>query len=168
MVVGLFCHTVEADEQFDGPISRSFDERPNLEDRMFTAIGVENGLPFVQLDQERIHRVVEKIVKGLLFLELKDVDVKDKIFRIISFESEKMPDFTGHDIEKREFNKRYSPDFVYRHMLNPDQLTHSIWHTIFYESFHCICIVSEGESEEAAEQGVAADAASRRARSGLF
>ena len=143
MIVGLLCHTTEAEEQFDGPISRSFDERPNLEDKMLHAIQAEHGLPYVQLDRERIYRAIRKTIQGLLFLELGLMIHTNRIARIISFTSEQMPDFTGNAIAKQSFNTSYSPDFAYRFTLNMDQSTHSVWQLTFYDSFHCVCIVSE-------------------------
>lgn len=65
MVVGALCHSAEADELFDGPISRSMDHRPTKEDWLFGAFGVENGRPFVELAPEAIERVARKIVVGL-------------------------------------------------------------------------------------------------------
>jgi hypothetical protein len=67
MIVGLLCHTPEAELLFDGPLSRSMNRRPNLEDLMFGALSPENGGVALDVDYDRIHRVADKIARGLRF-----------------------------------------------------------------------------------------------------
>jgi len=67
MVVGALCHTPEADELFDGPISRSMNRRPSIEGQLFNSLGVEGVHPFVQIDHDRISRVAMKIAVGLSY-----------------------------------------------------------------------------------------------------
>lgn len=65
MVIGALCHTPEADELFDGPISRSMNHRPEKEDWLFGAIGVDSDSPFLELVSATLERVARKIVVGL-------------------------------------------------------------------------------------------------------
>ena len=65
MVVGALCHSPEADELFDGPISRSMDKRPAKESWLFDSIGEVEGRPYIELSLETVHRVAVKIAAGL-------------------------------------------------------------------------------------------------------
>jgi hypothetical protein len=67
MIVGLLCHTSEAELLFDGPLSRSMNRRPHLEDLMFGSLSPEDGGVALDVDYGRIHRVADKIAKGLRF-----------------------------------------------------------------------------------------------------
>jgi hypothetical protein len=65
MVVGALCHTPEADELFDGSISRSMDKRPSKESWLFDSLGVVDGQPCIEWDLITLHRVALKIARGL-------------------------------------------------------------------------------------------------------
>jgi hypothetical protein len=67
IIVGLLCHTSEAELLFDGPLSRSMNRRPHLEDLMFDALSLEEGGVALDVDYDRIHLVADKIAKGLRF-----------------------------------------------------------------------------------------------------
>lgn len=67
MVVGALCHTAEADELFDGSISRSMDKRPTKESWLFDSLGETEGEPFIEWDPATLHRVAVKITAGLAF-----------------------------------------------------------------------------------------------------
>lgn len=67
MVIGLLCHTPEAELLFDGPLSRSMNRRPHLEDLMFASLSPEGGGVALDVDYNRIHRIADKIAKGLRF-----------------------------------------------------------------------------------------------------
>ena len=67
IIIGLLCHTPEAEMLFDGPLSRSMNRRPNLEDLMFDALSPEEGGVALHINDHRIHRVADKIAKGLRF-----------------------------------------------------------------------------------------------------
>src|SRR5437868_3336229 len=62
LLVGLFCHSEEANALFAGPISRSLNHHPHLEDILFNSLGAEGELTFVTWDQSRVCGVVKKIV----------------------------------------------------------------------------------------------------------
>ncbi len=65
MVVGALCHTAEADEVFDGPISRSMEKRPSKESWLFDSLGQLDGRPYIEWEPVALHRVAVKITAGL-------------------------------------------------------------------------------------------------------
>lgn len=69
VIVGLLCHTEAADILFDGPISRSMDRKPILEDRMFGSLQVHESGVVLDIEYHRVFRIAEKIVRGLEVIE---------------------------------------------------------------------------------------------------
>lgn len=67
MIVGLMCHTPEADLLFDGPVSRSMDRNAKMEDLMFGSLRPADTAVILDVDYPRIFRVAEKIARGLEF-----------------------------------------------------------------------------------------------------
>src|SRR3954451_6030740 len=80
VIVDLYCHTPEADQLFDGPMSRSMDRRASLEDLMFGSVVAVGSEPVAELDQIRIGRVVGKITRGLAFALVGTVFPPDQAF----------------------------------------------------------------------------------------
>lgn len=68
VILGLLCHTEAADILFDGPMSRSIDRNPILEDLMFGSLQVHNGGVVLDIEYHRVFRIAEKIVRGLEFV----------------------------------------------------------------------------------------------------
>jgi hypothetical protein len=66
-IVGLLCHSDEANQLFDGPISRSFDRRPSLEGQLFSQLEASDDGVVVNFDYDRIGNVIGKVVRGLEF-----------------------------------------------------------------------------------------------------
>jgi hypothetical protein len=56
-----------------GQIDRTFVRSPSLEDAFIDALGVDKktGLPYLNTEQNRIKRVLEKIARGLYFINFK-------------------------------------------------------------------------------------------------
>ena len=67
VIVGLLCHTAEADSLFDGSISRSMDRRPSLEELMFGSLEAAGSQVVLDIHYPRVFRVAEKIARGLEF-----------------------------------------------------------------------------------------------------
>jgi hypothetical protein len=66
MIIGALCHTPEADELFEGAISRSMDKCPAKESWLFDSLYVDaQERPFLEWDHNRITRVAVKIATGL-------------------------------------------------------------------------------------------------------
>ena len=68
VMVGLLCHTDEAELLFDGPISRSMDRNSNIEELMFGALRGADKTVILDVDYPRIIRIAEKIARGLEFI----------------------------------------------------------------------------------------------------
>lgn len=66
-IVGLLCHRSEAESLFDGPLSRSMNRRPSLEDLMFGSLLPHADGVVLDVDYARIYRVGDKIARGLCF-----------------------------------------------------------------------------------------------------
>ena len=118
MVIGAFCHTPEADELFDGPISRSMDHRPAKEDWLFGAFGTQDGLPFVELVTETLERVACKIVTGLACKLSADPALANAVV-------------TLDEIEGRGEHVNWAPDFSFTK-------TPSHWELWFFDSVRVI------------------------------
>ena len=65
MIVGTLCHTEEAEELFDGPITRSMKKRPEKEDWLFNSLGQTEGKPYIEWAPATLQRVALKIAVGL-------------------------------------------------------------------------------------------------------
>lgn len=65
MIVGVLCHTPEADELFDDAISGSMDKRPAKESWLFDSLGEWDGRPYIEWDPASLHKVAVKIARGL-------------------------------------------------------------------------------------------------------
>lgn len=102
MIVGLLCHTPEADMLFDGPLSRSMDRCPVVEELMFESLSVERGRVALDVDYSRILRVAVKIAKGLIFAGAGILQ-RPGIAYTIEFDEVNHPD-SAH---------RLGPDFTY-------------------------------------------------------
>jgi hypothetical protein len=102
MIVGLLCHTPEADMLFDGPLSRSMDRCPVLEVLMFESLSVERGGVALDVDYNRILRVAVKIAKGLIFASAGILQ-RPGIAYAIEFDEVNQPGSA----------QRFGPDFTY-------------------------------------------------------
>lgn len=116
---GLCCHSPEADELFDGPISRSMDRNPRLKNEMFGALGVGDGRVYFEYDPWSINRVAVKIARGLEFVEVGIPFSRAQVFDVDMFEVGE-----GNNVTK------FGPDFTY------EQLEEGVggWEFTFYES----------------------------------
>jgi len=129
MVIGMFCHTPEASQLFDGPVSRAFERRNHQEDVFWKTLDVDNGRPFVEIDQERLDRVARKIIKGLHFVVNQTLITEAN--HILSFceieDSQEIPD----SLEVVKFDDSFAPDFTFRNNALD-------WQLVFFESFQCL------------------------------
>jgi hypothetical protein len=107
IVVGLMCHTKEADELFDNQVSRSMDRREKLSDQMFGSLRPIDGQILLDVDYVRIFRVVEKIARGLEFAHKGIPYDKTQRFAI---------NFGEVDCGSEE--REYGPDFSYKCLAN--------------------------------------------------
>ncbi len=105
VMVGLLCHTDEAELLFDGPISRSMDRNPNIEELMFGSLRGADKTVILDVDYPRIFRIAEKIARGLEFATTGVPFPVDQQFEI---------DFT--EVEGASSVAPYGPDFTYRRL----------------------------------------------------
>ena len=103
MVLGMYCHTPEAEELFDGPVSRSMDRNPNIEELMFGSLRATKGVAILDLDYPRIFRIAEKIVRGLRFVLTGTEYARDQQFDVHFFEVDAESEATT-----------FGPDFTYK------------------------------------------------------
>ena len=137
VVVGLFCHGSEADAVFDEPMTRSFERRPQLEERMWASLGAEGGRPFVQIDTTRFIRVVTKIIRGLHFDRYKSFLPLEVPVKVQFFTSENLPQAVIRAFEKTGYDIIDSPSFAYSVKEDDPAYSH-IWHLVFFGEWHCI------------------------------
>jgi hypothetical protein len=102
IIVGLLCHTPEAELLFDGPLSRSMNRRPHLEDLMFGALSPKEGGVALAINYHRIHRVADKIAKGLRFAA-KGLLAPPHISYSIQF----------GEMDEQSSTQTFDPDFTY-------------------------------------------------------
>lgn len=141
MVLGLFCHSPEADAVFDGPMSRSFEHRPRLEDMLFEALVLGKNRPVAVLDQARIDRVGAKVVRSLQFLESNEPLPSGAQVSCRFYESADIPGEVHKALDSMPFQQRYAPDFLYKHTGLDGLDDRSLWHLVFFGSFSCIAQV---------------------------
>src|SRR5580704_3268543 len=67
IIVGLICHTPEAEALFDGPMSRSMNRNIKVEELMFSSLTATEAAVILDVDYPRIFRIAEKIARGLEF-----------------------------------------------------------------------------------------------------
>ena len=124
LVIFLYCHTQEADELFDGPISASMDRDKHKEDLMFDSLEVVDGIPVVRMNKARIDRVAEKIARGLQHKVIGNTYSPEQTFEVVFFEV---------DDEASEV-ATFGPDFTYK---APD-LDSTCWEFTFYNSLRFV------------------------------
>ncbi len=105
IVVGLMCHSTEAEVLFGGPMSRSMDRNSGIEDLMFGSL-----LPFdtaVALDiaYSRIFRIAEKITRGLQFASTG-----------VAYPVEQKFEVRFGEVEGGSEDSTYGPDFSFRRL----------------------------------------------------
>jgi len=119
IMVGLLCHTPEAEQLFDGPICRSMDRNLGLEDRMFGSVAESGGRPFLDADYRRIFRVAEKIARGLRYVATATLYPRDEEFDVGFFE-----------VDSSSEVGTFGPDFTFRMMTRDG----SSWEFTLFES----------------------------------
>jgi hypothetical protein len=102
VIVGLLCHTPEAEVLFDGPISRSMDRRPPLEELIFGSLSAEPGGVALEVDHNRIHRVADKIARGLCFAIAGILPLPESLYLI-----------TFGEVDGQNSSQTFGPDFTY-------------------------------------------------------
>lgn len=102
VIVGLLCHTPEAELLFDGPVSRSMDRRPVLEELIFSSLSAEQGGVALDVDHNRIHRVADKIAKGLCFATAGILQPPRSFYSI-----------TFGEVDGPNSSQTFGPDFTY-------------------------------------------------------
>jgi len=103
MIIGALCHTPEADELFDGAISRSMDKCPAKESALFDSFDVDpQGRPVLAWDPKPIARIAVKIATGLAHA-MGEAPPPQR-YRIALEEAEGRGDHT-----------RWAPDFSFTH-----------------------------------------------------
>lgn len=102
IIIGLFCHTKEGDHLFEGPISRSMDRTPKLEDKLFESLNFEKNMVTADVDWKRILKIAKKISLGLEYLETGVPYDYDQKFSILFGE-----------VDDGNYNRRFGPDFTY-------------------------------------------------------
>jgi hypothetical protein len=102
VILGLLCHTPEAEMLFDGPLSRSMDRYPVLEELMFESLSTARGGVALDVDYNRILRVALKIAKGLSFAAAGILQ-RPEISYAIEF----------GEVDQPGSAQRFGPDFTY-------------------------------------------------------
>jgi hypothetical protein len=141
IVIGLFCFGEAAEEIFDGPIARSFDRRPALQEKMFGSLSVDDGdKPYVQTEGNRLGRVVQKIAIGLHYAETGKRPALQSWYKTDFFHSEPIP--ANSRLSDIPFLERFAPDFRYRFWIHPDDARRSLWQITHFEDVHWVVTIS--------------------------
>jgi len=102
IVVGLLCHTSEAEELFEGPISRSMDYRKNMEDLMFGSLEPDADRVALDCDYARVGRIVEKIWRGVEYAFADTLHPPDSHVQ-----------WALQEVDGASSETRFAPDFSY-------------------------------------------------------
>lgn len=124
VIVGLVCHTPEAEQLFDGPMSRSMDRIPGLEDLMFGSLAVNDEGVALDVDYSRIHRVADKIARGLRFAVLG------------LFSSSQTPySIAFAEVDTPSSVQTFGPDFTYAlHDSLGNTLEFTLYHSVRFQA----------------------------------
>ena len=102
VIVGLLCHTAEADLLFDGSLSRSMNRNRGLEDRMLGSLEASGNQVLLDIEYPRVFRIAEKIARGLEFVESGTLYSLDQRFEV-----------EFHEVEGGSRETEFGPDFTY-------------------------------------------------------
>ena len=116
ILFSVYCHTDEADELFDGPISRSMDRNHGIEDLLWGTFRAELSVVILDFDYNRIGNVINKIVRGLDYTLAGKMHPQDQQFYW---------DFI--EVDGPSEDTRFGPDFSFH---ADDQS----WEMTFYDS----------------------------------
>lgn len=124
VMVGLCCHTQEANELFDGPISRSMDYIEDKEDKTFDhSLRVEGDAVVLDVEYDRIYRIAEKIARGLRYLRVGEAHTPKQSFEVDFFE-----------VDGPSAVKTFSPHFTFN-ALDQDSMS---WEFTLFDSLRFI------------------------------
>jgi len=102
VIVGLLCHTQESESLFDGPIARSMNRNPGMEDLMFGSIAATSGAVLLDIEYARVYRIAEKIARGLEYISSRVPYPPNQRFNVEFVEVESGSEQTA-----------FAPDFTY-------------------------------------------------------
>jgi hypothetical protein len=130
----MFAHTEEGDVLFNGPVSRSFDRSPKIEQSIWNALGVERRHPFVELDTLAIREVAQKTVRGLTYLRSGVRLCNHTRFGIHIYNPEARPISIVRALEGAPIDSADGPNFSFRVVDQPDHEHASLWELSFFDS----------------------------------
>jgi len=107
LIVGLLCHTEEAELLFDGPMSRSMDRNTKIGELMFGSLRPTDAAVIMDFDYQRIYRIAEKIARGLEFAMTGVAYPVNQQFEV---------DFS--EVDGMSAVDTFGPDFTYQRIVN--------------------------------------------------
>ena len=144
MLVTFFGASPEADELFDGPVTRSLVRSPRLEDSLWNSLHHERHRVFVDLDVDAVRRVVEKIVRGLSYLRSGSrLDAKAS-FGLALYERSDRPRAVKTALKDVAPNFDDGPNFSFHVVDKPDVHHETLWELCFFDAFCCAVGVRTG------------------------
>ena len=136
VLVIYLAHTPEADELFDGPVSRALDKGPGVEARTWGAIHADEHGPFVDLDTAALASVAAKIVQGLAYLDDRPLPPASSLsYRF--YEVEHRPPEVSATLARSRLDSQDGPSFAHRTATLEDPDLDELWELVFFDAFCC-------------------------------
>jgi hypothetical protein len=140
IVFGLFCFSNLAEEIFDGPMTRSFERRPHLQDKMFGSIGRDGDQPYVMADHGRLERIILKMAIGLHFLGSGFRPSLQSWINPKFYHSEPVPN--NSRLSDIHFEDSFAPDFRYKFWMRPENNRYSLCQFTHFDEVHWVVEIS--------------------------
>ncbi len=134
-MITLMSNHDEADKIFDGPVTRSFERSPRVEDAVWDSLGVEGGRPFARIDTSAFARVATKIVRGLEFSINKHRIPATMHFAFKFYDADEVPQLITKALDSSTPDVSDAPNFSFRCARAPDGDYDALWELTFFESF---------------------------------
>ncbi len=135
VMITLMSNNKEADKIFDGPVTRSFERSPNVENAVWDSLGVEDGRPFAHIDTSAFARVATKIVRGLEFSINKHRIPATTHFAFKFYDADEAPQPITEALDSSTPDASDAPNFSFRCARAPDGDHEALWELNFFESF---------------------------------
>lgn len=135
-LVTYFAHGPNADLIFEGPVSRALDKGPAVERRVWDALGVDGGVPYVELDTTVVTTVARKVVQGLAYIDGRPIGPKSGfLFRL--YETVDRPTEIESALSIAQVDLVDAPSFSSRQVEVDGDPIEELWELVFFEVFCC-------------------------------
>jgi hypothetical protein len=146
IIIGLLCFGESAETIFNGPMARSFDRNASLEAKMFNSLGVDGENPYVQTEEKRIGRVVQKMAIATHFIESGFRPAIQSWFRIEIFHAEPFP--ARSRIASEPYREAFAPNFKFKFWQRPEDPRFSLVELNHFDEVQWLVTISPKATDQ--------------------